>query len=1025
MISNRLITTLCLVLATFSMILEADASIFFVTNTNASGPGSLEQAIQDSNNGSGLPVDEIHFNIPVASDPGCNAISGVCKIQPLGALTLVTDPLLIDGFTQPGSLPHVGSGSISQGNNAVLKIELDGSNAGSGTNGLTFTAYGEVQGVAINRFAANGLEASAGLSLNGSFIGTDVSGSSALANGGHGALVTGPGNLSENVLAGNSGDGLRFSGVGVIVQNNLIGVQADGSSPLGNGGRGVTAHGPGLIGAFSTSFFPSNVIAANGQAGVAIGGASYGAVGVWRNSLYDNGALGIDVEGGMEDSFGVNVQVPSGNNAPVLSQAATNGVSTTVQGSVHGWPGTTVNLQFYSSDSCDPSGQGEGKTFLTSTIVSLNSNGDASFNVTSTTPLPVGQIVTATASPFGPEYGATTEFSNCQTVYNWVVNTTGDAGDANPGDGLCADIGGMCSLRAALEESNANPSLANRTIAFNIPTQTDPGCGPASGVCTITSSGFIDVTEPVTIDGYTQPGALQNTNPIDQPINATLKIEVSFPNIGLQISSGNTTVRGLVMNKNGFPVWIETNGGNVIEGNFLGTDVDGLLDPNGTGGGAGVRITSNNNMIGGPTPAARNLISGFLYGALLLPGADGNVIQGNFIGTDRTGMAALSNQTGIQVSGVSNTQIGGAVPGNRNVIAGSTTAAIYISSGMDSLVEGNFIGTDRTGTGTLGNALGILVGSTSTGNRLQSNIIRNTTGLGIDLLPIGVTTNDPDDLDLGANQRQNFPAISAAGTDGISTSIIGNLSSTVSTAGYFIEFFSSATCDSTMHGEGEVVLGSTVVGTNSSGDAGFAVVLPVAVPVGNWITATATDPNGNTSEFSACVPVFLDSDNDGIADAVDTAPMTISDDFGDGSLGGTTDGNISLRGDRLWLIQDQAPNPGSGLRVTVGPGALGGQIQGVGSTCFPSSIVDVPPLSEADILFTCASTTVQALGGFVTASVTYGGTGATVEVESGGGVTFRLVGGTLQIINVGSSILQGRFDGRPFTLKPRQSIRFG
>ena len=1016
----RLIMALCLALAVFSMTPEANAAVYYVYNTDPSGAGSLDQAIQDSNDNSGFPMDEIHFSIPVATDLGCDAVSGVCTIQLAAALTDITDPLLIDGFMQAGAQPHQGTGSVSQGLSTTLKIELDGSGASAGTNGLTFTAYGAVQGLAIHSFPANGIEASAGLVLNGNFIGTDVSGSVALPNGGHGVLATGAGNVSENVLSGNVGDGLRFAGMGMIVQNNLIGVQADGVSPLGNGGRGVTAHGPGLVGVFSTSFFPSNVIASNGQAGVAIGGASYGVVGVWRNSIYDNGALGIDVEGGVEDPFGVTAQAPSGNNAPILTLVSTNGVNTVVEGSVHGWPGMVVNLQFFYGDTCDPSGHGEGKNFLAATAVSLNSSGDANFSVTSTTPVPVGQTVSATASPLGPEYGATTEFSNCQIVYNWVVDTTGDLGDANPGDGLCSDVSGDCSLRAAIEESNANPALPNKTIAFNIPSQTDSGCVPATGVCTISSGAAFAVTEPVTIDGYTQPGATENTNPIDQPINAALKVEVAFSNTAFQITSGNTTVRGLVMNVNGFPFWIEANGGNVIEGNFLGTDVDGLLDPNGTGGGAGVRITSNNNVIGGTSPASRNLISGLLNGVLLLGGADGNVIQGNFIGTDRTGMVTIPNQTGIQVSGASNTQIGGALPASRNLVAGSTTAAIYLSSATDSQVEGNYVGTDRTG-GPLWNNLGILVGTGATGNRLQRNVVQATNGLGIDLLPLGVTTNDPGDGDAGANERQNYPVVSAAGSDGVSsTTLLGSLSSTASTT-FTVEFFSTSLCDPTGHGEGERYLGATVVSTGTSGPAGFAASLPVAVPAGDWVTATATDPNGNTSEFSACAPVFLDSDNDGIADAVDTAPMTSSDDFSDVALGGTTDGGISLRGDREWLIQDEGPNPGSGVRITVGPGSLGGQIVGTGSTCVPSSLVDVLPSSEANFVFTCASTTVKVLAGYVTATVGNGGW-ATMEVGPGGGVTFQTGGAALMITNTGSTVLSGRVFGRPLVLRPRESI---
>ena len=148
---------------------------------------------------------------------------------------------------------------------------------------------------------------------------------------------------------------------------------------------------------------------------------------------------------------------------------------------------------------------------------------------------------------------------------------------------------------------------------------------------------------------------------------------------------------------------VTTNGGNVIEGNFIGTDPTGTLpQPN---SGFGIRVLSANNRIGGLTPAARNVISGNIgTGILVLNStATGNVVQGNYIGVNAAGTAALPNTNlvgGIQVTnGASGNTIGGAVAGAGNVVSGNTQHAITVGAGTanDNVIQGNFIGTDPTG----------------------------------------------------------------------------------------------------------------------------------------------------------------------------------------------------------------------------------------------------------------------------------------------------------------------------------------
>jgi len=373
---------------------------------------------------------------------------------------------------------------------------------------------------------------------------------------------------------------------------------------------------------------------------------------------------------------------------------------------------------------------------------------------------------------------------------------------------------GAGSLRQAILDANANAGLD--AIDFNI-----AGAGPHTIQPT---SDLPLVTDPVVIDGYTQQGASPNTNPINQGSNAVLKIELDGG--VLSIDAGNSTVRGLVINSsrsNG--IFLVTGGGNVIEGNFIGTDVTGTSALGNDF--RGVEISqSSNNIIGGTTAAARNIISGNSLNGMQIGGFGAgreNRIEGNFIGTDVTGTRALSNGgSGVVIfSGALDNTIGGTASGAGNVIA-------------------------------FNRSRGVLIGSSDTGNAIVSNSIFSNVSLGIDLRPLGVTPNDVGDGDTGANNLQNFPVLTSATSSGGSTTIEGTLNSTANTT-FRLEFFSNVACDPSGFGEGETFLGSADVTTDAAGDVSFSATLPTAAPADQGvITATATDPSNNTSEFSQC-----------------------------------------------------------------------------------------------------------------------------------------------------------------------------
>lgn len=643
---------------------------------------------------------------------------------------------------------------------------------------------------------------------------------------------------------------------------------------------------------------------------------------------------------------------------------------------------------------------------------------------------------------------------------------------------------GVGSLRQAILDANAHPNIdvsTPDTVSFAI---------SGGGVRTITPLTELPaITDPVVIDGYTQPGASPNSVAIGD--NAIILIELNGNSAsfnGLTVTGGNSTVRGLVIDnfsgtgQNGTGIWLLNNGGNKIEGCFIGTNPTGTAELNnqagvliaeslnntiggtapaarnmilgnassaintqfsaastGTGlivqgnyigtdvtgtkalGKSGIRLVAssnliggtdagagniistgpgagivlelgangntiqgnfigvtadgsaalgsgstaiylqrgnNNNLIGGDTAAARNVmasisisgdgsaagigqhnviqgnyiginaagtalvppsgrqsigitissglsntiignvIAGFSIGVSLYStdtlGTIGHRLQGNFIGTNATGTEALPNRIGVSITSggsrpldpvTSSNLIGGSVSGNGNVISGNLEFGVSIAGGSSNTVQGNLIGLARDGSSPLPNgkggifisAVGIYgagngnqVGGkgsgagnviayngisnisqatgiqilSATGNAVLGNSIYANYGLGIDLGNYGPTPNDSGDADSGANNLQNFPIIASVSNGGGTATIAGNLNS-IANKTYRVEFFANSS-------QGQSFLGSTDVTTDANGNAAFNFIAP-QIGANQYVTATATDSNGNTSEFSTAI----------------------------------------------------------------------------------------------------------------------------------------------------------------------------
>jgi len=371
----------------------------------------------------------------------------------------------------------------------------------------------------------------------------------------------------------------------------------------------------------------------------------------------------------------------------------------------------------------------------------------------------------------------------------FIVTTTvdnGNNGSPTPG-----------SLRAAINSVNAAVSTA---INFNIPTS-DPGYNATNNTWTIQPPiDLPNIVNTVTIDGYTQPGSSVNT--LTQGDNAMLTIILNGSNytVGDGYVTGNglhfaplvstsvngSVVRGLVINQ-----WLDngilldaTNAaisGVSIVGNFFGTDASGTVQmANRTGIGLGATTTNaiTGTLIGTVLLADRNLVAGSFainyndsYG---VPGAGvgmanttGTTIVNNYFGLDRTGTLALGNSLcAIQTSSDTNTIIGGTTTLTRNIISGQTLIGIDLIFSTAGLIQGNYIGTDVTGTIPLGNGSSGIALYAAPLNTIINNLISGN-GTGITIGDVGL---------VGSNQntvRGNKIGTDISGTRALSNTYFG------------------------------------------------------------------------------------------------------------------------------------------------------------------------------------------------------------------------------------------------------------
>ena len=827
---------------------RCSGATFVVSNTNASGAGSLQQAILDANATSGL--DTITFQIPG---------TGVRTISPTNALPSITDPVVMDGATQPG---YAGTPII----------EINGTNAGAASDGLRLpSGNSTIRGLIINRFFGAGihLQAPGGSNhIEGNFVGTDATGAlnrgngqasthsgGVFVDGSSGNWIGGPYATNRNLISGNGGSGvLILNCVSNTVQGNFIGTSWSGIAAISNSANGLTLYNAvgNLVGGSSAS--ARNLISGNGASGVYL--YSLGTAGNFIRGNY----IGTDINGSValgNASDGVTLLGTGGNTIGGTNSGEGNLISGNNMGGVAlNGTGANGNSVLGNLIGTDFSGRvALGNKYAGVTIFGGNSN------------LVGGATAAARNLVSGNKLAG-------------VYISTNSVGNLVQGNYIGVGIAGTNAL------GNGNNGISIDSASFNVIGSTAAG-----------GRNLISGNPSYGVEIY-NTGATANAVQGNYIGTDFLGVAAVSNNLGgvYILSSGNTiggaaAGAGNLISGNGQDGVIFDGAralSNVVQGNFIGTSATGTARLGNGGSGIGISGASG-NLIGGTTLSSGNLISGNTVRGIYMvgSGATGNIVQGNKIGTDATGYLPLGNiWEGIYMQGASSNTIGGAIAGAGNVIGANTSWGIHLASSSPwNVIQGNKIGTAIDGISPLsqnfhgidceagscntrigGDGLaanriayaagiyaGVRIRDGSTNNAILGNAIFSNGSLGIDLGIYNVTPIIPCGTNGGANFLQNYPVISQV-FSGNGTGIRGTLNSKTNRS-YVIQFFANSACGPNGYGQGQVYLGQKGVSTTNSCTVGFVASFALEVPVGYVITSTATDSANNTSEFSACVPV--------------------------------------------------------------------------------------------------------------------------------------------------------------------------
>lgn len=730
----------------------------------------------------------------------------------------------------------------------------------------------------ISGNAGNGVELAGNAQdavIQGNFIGVTLGGNAALPNGNGVYLWDGVSNslVAGNLISGNRLGGAILSGSENRFEGNVVGLAINASSVISNASDGVWVGGTGnSVG--GTNSGAGNFISGNGRYGVWVGQGP--------GNVVQGNIIGLDI---------------FGNRRPNLSGVYLSGTRSNLIG------GTTTNARNILSGN-----------HYTGVLVEKTASGDR-----------------IQGNYIGVGFDGLFRASNTVDGIRLWGGTNIIIGGDVPGAGNVISGNGMYGIYAL--DDSVGLKIQGNLIGLGADGMTNYWSTNALGRAGATVSGQntliggTDTNARNIIAGNGGYGIilLRATNTVIQGnwigINGTNVLAngpyTSSRGINLTLGSVLTTIGGLTPEARNViagdydGIFISESASNNIWGNYIGITPSGNIAVTNTQYGVDIQ-DGFACRVGGTQEGAGNVIYGRQSAvSLVTTNAHHNVIQGNLINLGPAGDILTTNVLiGVILVNAQSNLIGGAGAAARNVIFDSEAGIqFYQSNAIGNVAQGNYIGvgpdgysprklTPQMGTGIdvfrtrAGNTIGgtnagegniiafhqqgiIVFGSNATrtaifGNTVYSNIWNGAPFVGIDLAPEGIgangtTPNDPvPDADTGPNQLQNFPVITNAVSLPGSTRVQGYLAS-ASNARFRIEFFYS---DRT-NAEGRLYLGATNISTAANGTGVFTAVLSGYAPTSKFITATATDTNGNTSEFcpgDIKPSPATDTDGDGMPD---------------------------------------------------------------------------------------------------------------------------------------------------------------
>ncbi len=837
----------------------ANAATYTVTNNgDAATGGTLRWAITNANNNAGRDI--IEFNL-----------SGSTTISPASALPSLSDlsqeGTVIDGTTQPGY------------SDAPI-VRLVGTNAGLGVSGLFMnTSSNVVKGLIVTMFRGSGISVGAG-------VDNLVSGCHVVSNasdgiyiwGGQRAQIGGASAAARNVISSNGSYGVSIqAGAGTeqnVIEGNYIGVDPSGLTARGNRFDGVSISAPGnRVG--GTDPGARNVISGNGYNGVYLSGINA------HDNVIEGNYIGVNAGGTVAVANAMSgVQLWGGASSNTMSRNVLSGNVSYGIGFDEGCRGNSVLGNFIGTDAA---GIGQVSNRYEGISIARNCGGTQ-----------IGGTNAGDRNVIsGNGYRGIFMHANTGIVIrgNFIgVSTNG----TRLGNGMQGIYMQYCK-QIAVGGTNED---ARNVIAGNY-------IGLEMYFC-------VSNTVQRNYVGLNEAGAAVS--------NTWQGVYVEYGgghDVSDNILSGNGT--------RGIELLATTNC--VLKRNGVGTDPSGAARRGNGEAGLFLNGGAANNRVGGRWLDEGNVFSGnALYGIVVQDATTvSNVFRGNRVGADASGFLALPNDYGFWIYGAPYNAIGSTNADERNVISGNDIVGIDIvgANSHDNLVVGNYIGVDATGVSPLPNISGGIefnvassnqVGGAGTGsvNRiaynggsgvqvtagdgnliLNNSIFRNGV-LGIDLGTGTPTANDSGDADGGPNRQQNFPVLVSVSNDGSQIRVVWTLDS-VPSQPFIVEFYGSRGPGRLGRGDGDYSLGSVgPLVTPPAGLLGGTNVFPTPTMPPNFISALARHADlHDTSEFSQ--RIILDSDNDGMADGYEATY------FG-GYTGGAPDGQAD--GDQVPNIEE-------------------------------------------------------------------------------------------------------------------------